>query len=132
MKKILLALSLAFLGISCEKEEETKNYHGEWFLVGVENPFINQTTNYEAGQIIWDFDTPNQIIEITNNTDELVVLSEGFHSYTFSDHSCNYLDYSFISSGDQELGVFDLQRLGDDKIKINYSCLDGAILYLER
>lgn len=132
MKKILLLFSIVVLCVSCEKEENTKTYHGEWFLVGVENPFTNQVSNYEAGQIIWDFDTSNQIIKVTNNTNELVVLTEGFHAYNFSQHACSYLDYDFITAGEIDLGVFDLQSLGDDKIKINYSCVDGEILYLER
>lgn len=133
MKKIFIFLSLIAFFSSCETEESTESYHGEWFLVAVENPFINETTNYEPGQIIWDFDTTNQIIEVTNNTEEEVVLSAGFHAYSLGEHPCNYFDYDFITAGEeQELGVFDLQSLGADQIKINYSCLDGSILYLKK
>lgn len=133
MKKILIYLSMIALFSSCETEESTEAYHGEWFLVGIENPFVGQTTSYEAGQIIWDFDTSNQIIEITNNTDSpIIIYPEGFHSYTFGEHDCNYVDYQFITVSEEELGVFNTQSLGDDILKIDYSCVDGSILHFER
>ncbi|WMI68840.1 hypothetical protein [Mangrovimonas sp. YM274] len=92
MKTQLLIALLFFSSLysCCNSDDDnanTNNLEGSWNLVRVTGGFAGVDDEFEPGLIIWDFNTSNTTITVTNNHTENTIydgLPTGTYNYNLS------------------------------------------------
>lgn len=141
MKNIVITLvAIIALGITaCKKTDSTKNdigYGGQWSLVTYNPSPMTGTTNannYNLGDVIWNFNAGNQTVTVTlNNTANNNPLAPGNYNFQLGNHPCNYGSNQYFTINNEIVGVFVLDEIANNQLKITAECFDGAILKFER
>ncbi|WP_339711442.1 hypothetical protein [uncultured Kriegella sp.] len=71
-KHLILFFSFMFISWGCynEKTEEEVSddpIHGIWNLINVSGGFVGIDSDYNKGEIIWEFDAANKTLKVQNN-----------------------------------------------------------------
>lgn len=137
--------TIMMLGIltfcACQKDNNLENaasYDGKWSLVKYNpNPLFggSGTTTYNMGDIEWFFNSVNNAVIVTvNGAPSQNPLAAGTYNFQLGSHACNYNNnqyFNLVNNVDVE-GVFVLDSVAHNKLRITGACFDGAILDLER
>ena len=95
MKKLLLFVSIIFI-FSCSDDEVVETLEGKWNLVNV--TCLCEPINLDLGEQIWNFNTANNSIIVTNNVDPLphTLLTSGTYTYQVSGNTITLESVDYV------------------------------------
>lgn len=135
MKKLQLlamaALTLFFTSCSSDDDNsgQTNGLQGEWRLVSVTSPMVNETHTY-AGIITWNFEEGNQTVTVTSSSaDELNPLENGTYDYTVAPEAQSQVCEEFLIIEAFEAGCMEINN---NQLILSTAYTDGPIYTLAR
>ncbi|MGS2725586.1 hypothetical protein ACU8DI_03180 [Psychroserpens sp. BH13MA-6] len=125
MKTHLVILLCCLLTLSCNSDDDAAvviepTIDGQWSLTNISGGLVGMDQDFEQGTIVWDFDTQNEQVTITNNSDSEMVYS-GLNSGTY--------DYSVSSTETSTVISVDFLNLEIMTLTANQLVLDDGIAF---
>ncbi|MDL5513473.1 hypothetical protein QSE00_16725 [Arenibacter sp. M-2] len=128
-----LVLIFVLHGCSTESTPEKKDkVSGTWNLMNVSGGFAGVDEDFEKGKIIWEFDTKDGTLLVTNN-DESGALYNGLPTGTYAYSILQGKDQDYLQLNDKEVGGIDVaksQLVLDQNNTSSGSGADGFVLVL--
>tara|TARA_R110002049_G_scaffold90966_2_gene227403 strand:+ start:547 stop:966 length:420 start_codon:yes stop_codon:yes gene_type:complete len=128
-----LVLIFVLHGCSTESTPEKKDkVSGTWNLMNVSGGFAGVDEYFEKGKIIWEFDTKDGTLLVTNN-DESGALYNGLPTGTYAYSILQGKDQDYLQLNDKEVGGIDVaksQLVLDQNNTSSGSGADGFVLVL--
>ncbi|PXX27659.1 hypothetical protein [Arenibacter sp. ARW7G5Y1] len=128
-----LVLIFVLHGCSTESTPEKKDkVSGTWNLMSVSGGFAGIDEDFEKGKIIWEFDTKDGTLLVTNN-DESGALYNGLPTGTYAYSILQGKDQDYLQLNDKEVGGIDVaksQLVLDQNNTSSGSGADGFVLVL--
>jgi len=128
-----LVLIFVLHGCSTESTPEKKDkVSGTWNLMNVSGGFAGIDEDFEKGKIIWEFDTKDGTLLVTNN-DESGALYNGLPTGTYAYSILQGKDQDYLQLNDKEVGGIDVaksQLVLDQNNTSSGSGADGFVLVL--
>lgn len=130
--KLLFLLLATVLFAACNDDDDspinecgTPALNGQWHLRNVSGGFGGADEDFAQGEIIWDFNTANQTVHVTNNnTDVLLIdlLPTGTYDYAITGTDDDSLCSLIISVDGLNYGCY---TLGLEEMTFDQSFADG-------
>ncbi|MBR9913440.1 MAG: hypothetical protein GYB32_01225 [Algicola sp.] len=125
MRTHLVILLYCLLTLSCNSDDDAAvviepTLDGQWSLTNISGGLVGLDQDFEEGTIVWDFDTENEQVMITNNSDSEMVYS-GLNSGTY--------DYSVSSTETSTVISVDFLNLEIMTLTANQLVLDDGIAF---